>query len=110
MPKTIHLQSQDHLKVANTLRVLLRQAEAGEIDGLIYVASRVYAVDKLGISGLFADDMELATEAAREGFNCILGHKACIERQNPKLPRRLRKESANEQICSVVSCSSRRAA
>lgn len=94
--------------VANTLRVLLRRAEAGELDGFIYLASCCQGDDKIGLCGHFAEDLDAAVIATREGFNCLLGHKACVE--TSKLPRRLRKESANETICHAVSCSNRRSA
>jgi hypothetical protein len=78
--------------VANTLRLLLRRAEQGEIDGLIYLASCVEGEDKIGLSGRYADDMNEAVKSAAAGFNCLLGHRVCIDKESPQLPLRLRKE------------------
>jgi hypothetical protein len=88
--------------------VLLRRAERGELDGFIYLASCVEGEDKIGLCGRYLNDLDEAISSAAAGFNCLLGHKACIEQNASKLPRRLRKESANDQICHAVSCSMRK--
>lgn len=77
--------------MANTLRLLLRRAERGEIDGLIYLASCVEGEDKIGLSGRYTDDLTEAASSAAAGFNCLLGHAACVEKEPSGLPRRLRK-------------------
>lgn len=101
------IQSQNHLSVANTLRVLLRRAEQGELDGFIYLASCCRGEDKIGLCGRYATDLNAAISSAKEGFNCLLGHKTCIERDTSKLPRRMRKESANDHTCDVANCATR---
>lgn len=96
--------------MANTLRVLLRRAERGELDGFIYLASCVEEEDKIGMCGRYVDDIGAAISSAAAGFNCLLGHKACIEESAPTLPLRLRKESPKAKPRSVSSFSSRRRA
>ncbi len=108
MTNAVPIQTLDHLSVANTLRVLLRQAEQGKLDGFIYIASCVDEEDKVGLCGKYSDDLDAAITTASSGFNCLLGYKACIEHSGHLLPRRLRKESANDQTCEVLSCPSRR--
>lgn len=92
-PQPIPIQSDNHQSVANTLRLLLRRAERGEIDGLIYLASCVEGEDKIGLSGRYTDNMAEAAASAAAGFNCLLGHTVCTERGASELPRRLRKET-----------------
>lgn len=107
MTNAVPIQVTDHLAVANTLRVLLRQAEAGRLDGFIYLASCVGEADKVGLCGKYTDDLDAAIDTAAAGFNCLLGHRACVERSQYQLPRRLRKDSANEQTCEDLTCPSR---
>lgn len=94
--------------MANTLRVLLRQAEQGKLDGFIYLASCADEEDKVGLCGKYATDLDAAIATAASGFNCLLGYKACIEHSDYLLPRRLRKDSANDRTCEVLSCPSRK--
>jgi hypothetical protein len=76
----------------------------------MYVMSCDDGYDRSGVCGRFDEDLDLAVRSAANGFNCLLGHKACIEPETNKLPRRLRKESesANDHICHVTTCAMRR--
>lgn len=84
--------------------MLLRNAEQGKIDGLIYLASHVEGEDKIGLCGQYIDDIGAASYAAAAGFNCLLGHQACILSESHKLPRNLRKEMKDEvpPTCSGI--------
>ena len=92
--------------MANTLRLLLRRAEQGELDGFIYLASSREGADKIGLCGRYAEDLDLAVKSAAAGFNTLLGHKVCIEQDS--LPKRIRKETPIARSCSVVACSKRK--
>lgn len=83
--------------MANTLRVLLRRAEQGELDGFIYLAACPEGDDKIGLCGSYADDLDGAVATAEAAFSCLLGHKMNIEQGTNKLPRRLRKELPSDQ-------------
>lgn len=77
--------------LAAVVRDLLIKSETGGFTSLMYVASRPDRTIVSGIVGIFADDLDFAIASARDGFNCLLGHKACVEPEASKLPRRLRK-------------------
>lgn len=91
MSAIIPMQSRDHLAVVNVLRVLLRRAEHGEVDGFMY-AMTGHAGSTGGISGLYDSDPDYASATAAAVFNSLLGHKACVDKPSKGLPRRLRKE------------------
>ena len=94
------------------LEALLASEAAGDVTGLMYVVSKGDRQIDSGISGLFATDLVYATAAASDGFNCLLGHKACIESRVERvneLPLRLRKEYLHEDShCTVSGCGMRR--
>lgn len=78
--------------LAAVVRELLTKSETGGFTSLMYVASRPDRTIVSGIVGVFADDLDFAIASARDGFNCLLGHKACVEPATSTLPRRLRKD------------------
>lgn len=94
--------------LAAVVRELLLKSETGGFTSLMYVASRPDRTIESGIVGGFTEDLDFAIASARDGFNCLLGHKTCVEPETSQLPRRLRKDYQDEKTCSVVACGSRR--
>lgn len=84
--------------LAAVVRDLLIKIETGSITSLMYVASRPDRTIDSGIVGTFTEDLDFAIASARDGFNCLLNHKACVEPEVSKLPRRLRKETEDEIV------------
>lgn len=78
--------------LAAVVRDLLIKIETGSITSLMYVASRPDRTIDSGIVGTFTEDLDFAITSARDGFNCLLGHKACVDPATSTLPRRLRKD------------------
>lgn len=103
----IPIQAKSQVSVANAMRILLREAERGDYDALMFVASRSDGGERTGVCGRYSSDLGAAVEAAQKSFKCLLGHTVCLDDQST-LPRRLRKESANDQACRAVACSMRR--
>lgn len=84
---------------------IVSRIRTGEINGMMEVLSRSDGEQESGISGVFLEDMDLAVSSARDGFNCLLGHRRCLEDPGHQ-PRKLRKEYEYDQSCSVL-CGSR---
>jgi len=97
--------------VQRALNDLQAQHGTERFRGFIFLLEAVDGEQIVGASGIFASDLERAAQAAKAGFNCLLGHARCIEEDAPRsqLPRRLRKEVSNESEhhCAVVACNMR---
>lgn len=94
--------------VKSVVETLSQHALNGRMKGLIFVMELDDGEQITGVCGSFAADLNKAAEAAHAGFNCILGHSRCLEIEpQSKLPRRLRKEIANDKTCDVAGCSCR---
>lgn len=82
-------------------RQRLARAESGELQGGMDVISVRDGADEIGVCGEFADDLEYARAAAQAGFGVLVGHQ--LHHEKNQLPRRLRKESANEVVSPPVA-------
>lgn len=110
MPPAVPLEMLDPSSVVNACRVVLRKAEGREFTGAITLLVREDGSMETILVGDLRRDLGRAKEVAQQGFQCLLGHKACIEGSGSRLPRRLRKDdpSANDHICHVAACAMRR--
>lgn len=75
-------------EVVEAAREILRRAEAG-MQAFMFVGIDVAGQAEIGICGDFADDLDYATEAAREGFSRLVGHKFEEREAEEALPHRL---------------------
>jgi hypothetical protein len=95
--------------VQKAVDLLGKRVQQGGARGLIWIMEHEDGTQTTGVCGTFDSDLEKATNAIKAGFNCLLGHSACVDTDS-KLPRRLRKEYGDEEEhhCGVVACNMRR--
>lgn len=84
--------------VRGALSELNDRSRTERFRGLIFVLETEDGEQVIGATGVFAADLDRATEAARAGFNRLLDVDV-----GSKLPRRLRKESMDAEISHVVA-------
>lgn len=108
MGQVIPIRTKEQASLLERAEDIVNRIKKGELVGMMDVLCRSDGRQESGTNGVFAHDLDLAVVSARDGFNCLLGHKACLEAPN-QLPLRLRKEYKHEEKhCAVTACGSRR--
>ena len=107
MGQVLSMKPRDRSQLLERALDIVNRIRNGELDGMMDVLSRTDGKQESGIAGVFTTDSDFAVKSAKEGFNCLLEHRACLK-DHEQLPRRLRPEVKNENLCSAVSCIGRR--